>query len=147
MYKRQWLGWKHFIYLGETGEDEDIFSELCHKYIGKPYRRFKAKGTPDYFAMSDEEAIQAELWVNEHFYLMPSINDFTIEKFYDNVSDIENQFNVKFDTTLIDPVGDIQGFKYDLEYLAQKLKYVRRTSKKYNRICLLYTSPSPRDRS
>src|SRR5690348_1486655 len=30
-------GWNHVLFTPETGDAVDIFSELCHKYIGKPF--------------------------------------------------------------------------------------------------------------
>ena len=127
-------GWKHFCYFGETGSDRDIFAELCTKYIGKPFYK---KSRDDKFAMTDQECEIAMTWVNEHFYLMPSTSTFTIEKFYENVDNVENQLGISFQTTIIDPIGDCVGWKYELEYLNQKYINVRRSSAKYNRMDII----------
>lgn len=127
-------GWKHFCYFGETGSDRDIFAELCSKYIGKPFYK---NSRDDKYAMSDTEAEMAMLWVNEHFYLMPSNERFTIEEFYINCSNVENVYGITFDTTIIDPIGDCKGWEYNLEYLNQKYIIVRRSSAKNNRMDII----------
>jgi len=30
-------GWKHVIYSPETGSHVDVYSEIMHKFVGKPY--------------------------------------------------------------------------------------------------------------
>jgi len=130
-------GWKHFLYLGETGEERDIFGELCFKYQKKPYKTMIDTNRPNRYAMSEAERTAAEMWVNEHFYLMPPDSDFTLEKFYENVKNVESQYGVIFNTVSVDPVNDIEDLEYDIKYLNRSLKMVTRQSKANNRIDFL----------
>ncbi len=55
------------IYMGETGDDYDVYGEICSKYKGKPYLKLKASGEINEYAMSDVERYEAETWTDEHF--------------------------------------------------------------------------------
>jgi hypothetical protein len=124
-------GWKHFIYCGEGGNVEHIYHELLHKYIGKPYKYCEEK-----------DKLTAEYFISEHFVIANHDIDFTVKDFYDTVSEAENEFNVKFDTTLFDPFNDIKedlmtfGNRED-KFLADALKQVRISSKNNNRIDII----------
>ncbi len=124
-------GWKHFIYCGEGGNIEHIYTELLHKYLGKPYR------------FADElEKIKAEYFISEHFIICNHDNDYSISDFYTLVSKVERELDIKFNTTLFDPFNDIKdetdlfGGRED-KYLAYALKECRISSKKNNRIDIL----------
>lgn len=125
--------WKHFIYCGEGGNVEHIFYELCHKYLGKHYRD-----------SLENDKIKAEYFVNEHFIICDHDKDYTLDEFYDLVIQAENEFGIKFDTTMFDPFNDV---KEELEmfngredkFLAHALKKSRISSKKYDRIDILIT--------
>ncbi len=121
-------GWKHFIYCGEGGNVEHIFSELIHKYLQKPYQYAEEK-----------DKLHAEYFISEHFVIANHDNDFTISEFYETVKEAEKEFGIKFDTTTFDPFNDI---REELErfngredkFLADVLKQVRISSKANNRI-------------
>ncbi len=128
--------WKHFIYLGENGEVEEIISEIAHKYIRKP---FKGK---EQYAMSESEKTQAEMWIEEHFVFLDDSEDYNLISFYTKVEQSEIEYGIKYDTTLFDPFNDLidetslHGGRDD-KWLAHELKLVRRISKKNNRIDIL----------
>lgn len=129
-------GWKHFIYSGEAGDVQNIFAELISKYCKKPFIKSNA------FSMSESEKTKAEMFINEHFFVANIDNDYTIESFFETISEAENYFSVKFDTTLFDPFNDIimdfEAFSNrEDRYLADALKKVRISSKKNNRIDIL----------
>ena len=121
-------GWKHFIYCGEGGNVEHIYSELLHKYLEKPYQYAEGK-----------DQINAEYFISEHFVIANHDNDFTIKEFYDTVEEAEKEYGIKFDTTTFDPFNDIKeelerfGGRED-KFLADVLKQVRVSSKINNRI-------------
>jgi len=78
-------GWNHVIFSPETGSSAEIFSELCYKYIGKPYVQGQN-------SMTNGEQVRAEMFVNEHFIVIDPIDeDLTITKFYDLVDEIERK--------------------------------------------------------
>lgn len=128
-------GWKHFIYLGENGDVEEIIAELCHKYICKPFKVLSG------YAMDEKERLQAEMFIDEHFIIMDDEKDVTLSEFYDEVSSAESEHNIKFDTTLFDPFNDavdesaIMGGTH--HWLNRELKMVRKISKKNKRIDIL----------
>lgn len=129
-------GWKHFIYLGENGEVEEVIADLCYKYIGKP---FKMKSE---FSMSESERLQAEMFIDEHFVFLDDSRDYSIKEFHKLALQAEVEYGITFSTTLFDPFNDVVdgtkefGNRTDL-WLTNDLKEVRRTSKKYNRIDIL----------
>src|SRR5690554_5288114 len=76
-------GWKHVIFTPETGEFSDVYAELCHKYIGKPYINGE-------YSMSEAQREKAEWFISEHFIVVdPVDSDLTIEGFYSLVDEIE----------------------------------------------------------
>lgn len=128
-------GWKHFVYLGENGEIEEVIAELCYKYIGKS---FKSKSD---YAMTESERIQAEMFIDEHFVFVDDNEDMSLTDFYDLATKAELQYKIKFDTTLFDPFNDAIDESLKMggihHWLNRELKLVRRISKKNNRIDIL----------
>jgi len=124
-------GWKHFIYCGEGGNVEHIYSELLHKYLKKPYNY-----------ADEKEKLHAEYFISEHFIIANHDLDFSIKEFYDTVAEAEKEYNIKFNTTMFDPFNDIKeelekfGNRED-KFLADVLKQVRISSKINNRIDIL----------
>lgn len=123
--------WKHFIYCGEGGNVEHIFSELCHKYLQKPYKY-----------ADEKERIKAEYFINEHFVIADHDKDYKVDDFLDLVQQAEDELKVKFDTTMFDPFNDMidETDKFggrDDKYLAWALKKIRKSSKVNNRIDIL----------
>ena len=127
--------WKHFIYIGEGGDVENVFAELVSKHMGKQYH----KGN---FGASDTDIIYSSQFIEQYFVIANHDTDFTINEFYDTVSSAERELNIKFDTTVFDPFNDIKdetalfGGRED-KYLAHALKQVRISSKKNNRVDIL----------
>lgn len=129
-------GWKHFIYMGENGEVEQIIADLCFKRVKKQF-----VGTSIY-SMTESERTEAEMWLNEYFVFLDDSRDYSIDEFYKECKNAEDEFGIKFDTTLFDPFNDADeqlekfGGRED-KYLKQVLKDVRRVSKQNNRVDIL----------
>lgn len=129
-------GWKHFIYVGEGGDVENIFGELIHKHAQRPF----VKTNP--YHIDDKEFLHSKFFIQKHFVIANHDKEFSVGEFYASVLEAEMEFNMKFDTTLFDPFNDI---KEDVEgfggredkYLATALKTVRVDAKKNNRINIL----------
>lgn len=126
-------GWKHVVFSPETGEPKDIFSELCHKYIGKQFIKGES-------AMTENERVKAEYFIGEHFFVIDPVDeDLTIVGFYEMVDKIEKDLNIKINTTTIDPWNELtEKFEpTDLgredKYLSRILGYVRKNARKTNR--------------
>lgn len=129
-------GWKHFIYIGEGGDVQEVFAELCYKYIEKPFE----KSNP--YHMDDVEYTRAQAFIQKHFVVANHDKDFTVADFYATVMACEKQMKIKFDTTLFDPFNDVKdeselfGGRED-KYLANVLKTVRIDAKRNKRINIL----------
>ena len=129
-------GWKHFVYLGEGGEVEDVIADLCHKLIGKPFKSNSG------YSMSESEKTRAEMFINEHFVFLDDTGDYTLTNFFELAQQAEDEYGIKFNTTCFDPFNDIvdESAKFggrDDKWLAHELKLARRSSKKHNRIDIL----------
>ena len=126
--------WNHIIYSPETGSAEEIFAELCYKFIGKPY--IKSGG----YEMSAYECVLAETFVDKHFVIIDPIDeDLTIDTFYDLCDKIELDLNKKFHTTTIDPWNELtevflpEDLGREDKYLSRILGKVRKNARKTNR--------------
>lgn len=126
-------GWNHVVFSPETGSSAEIFSELCYKYIGKPYVQGKN-------SMSNSEQVSAEMFINDHFIVIDPIDeDLTITKFYDLVDEIERKEGIKIHTTTIDPWNELteEFIHADLgredKYLSRILGLVRKNARKTGR--------------
>lgn len=112
-------GFNHVIFSPETGNPTEIFAELCHAYIGRPY----LKG---FNAMSESERIQAEMFIDEHFIIVDPIDEeLTITEFYELVDTISDETGKKIHTTLIDPWNELSE-EYKQEDLGREDKYLSR---------------------
>lgn len=108
-------GYKVALFSTESGDVEKIFSILCSMYIGKPYSKIRPDGKPNYNAMTDNEADEAEYFLLQHLYIFKQdrkdSNYQTLENIYLQLHKAEEQYNIKFDSLVIDPVYDVQDFE------------------------------------
>lgn len=125
--------WKHVIFSPETGSAAEVYSELCHKYIGKPY-------TIGEFSMSQSEQITAEMFINDHFIVVDPIDeDLTLENFYKLVDEIEKTYEITINTTTVDPWNELteEYIQADLgredKYLSRILGMARKNARKTKR--------------
>jgi len=126
-------GWNHVLYTPETGDAVDIFSELCHKFVGKPF----IKGEN---SMTEIERTKAEYFVDSHFYVIDPIDEeVTIESFFAMVDEVEKKYETTIQTTTIDPWNELTE-RYEKEDLGREDKYlsrilglVRKNARKTNR--------------
>jgi hypothetical protein len=126
-------GWNHVVFSPETGSSAEIFSELCYKYIGKPYVQGQN-------SMTNSEQVSAEMFVNQHFIVIDPIDeDLTITKFYELVDEIERKEQITIHTTTIDPWNELteEYIQSDLgredKYLSRILGQARKNARKTNR--------------
>lgn len=126
--------WNHIIYSPETGSAVEIFAELCHKFIGKPF--LKSNG----YEMTEKEKIKATYFIDKHFVIVDPIDeDLTLDMFYDVCDKIEIETNKHYHTTTIDPWNELteEYLPSDLgredKYLSRILGKVRRNARKKNR--------------
>lgn len=128
-------GWKHFVYLGENGEIEEVIADLCFKYIGKPYKM------TDFNPMTESERVYAEMFIDNHFVFLSDEKDLTLSQFFELVEEAEKNLNIKFDTTLFDPFNDLVDESKEYggthHWLNIELKKIRKISKKAERLDIL----------
>jgi len=127
-------GMKHFCYFGEAGNPEDIFAQLCEKYIGKPYSKIYHNGKFNNFAMTDTELDNAHQFVMNHFFILPIKENISIEEFYNQLALCEKEQCIKFDTATIDPVYELEDFEAQEKKINILLKKVNIECFKNNRI-------------
>jgi hypothetical protein len=112
-------GWNHVVFSPETGDAKDIYSELCHKYIGKPF----VKGEN---AMTESERAQAEYFIDGHFFVVDPIDEeLTVDGFYNLVDEIEKKEKIRIHTTTIDPWNELTE-KFEPSDLGREDKYLSR---------------------
>jgi hypothetical protein len=57
-------GWKHLVYFPDVGNEDEVYSDLIHKYTGKTFdKRYKN-------LITEEEIARATPWVTEHFKVL-----------------------------------------------------------------------------
>lgn len=108
-------GYKVALFSTESGDVEKIFSILCSMYIGKPYSKIRPDGKPNFNAMTDGEADEAEYFLLQHLYIFKQdrkdSNYQTLDSIYGQLAKAEEIYNIKFDSLVIDPVYDVQDFE------------------------------------
>jgi hypothetical protein len=130
-------GWKHLVFSPETGNVEEIYAELCFKYIGKPYFS-TIEGH-----MSESEKTRAEYFISQHFIVIdPKDNTLTVNQFYELADKIEEELGWTFNTTTIDPFNELEwdgkGLSRDL-VIEKQLGDCRRNARKTGRHNCLIT--------
>ncbi len=99
-------GRKHFILSPETGQPEDVYSEIISKYIAKPIRKISTGNKENIYAMSDSEFENAYQWAREHFYVVDPLNDlpnnYDIVDIYKLKEEVESNSGWTFSTIIID---------------------------------------------
>jgi len=132
-------GLNHVIFSPETGNTQEIYSELCHSFVGKQY----VKG---HVQMTEAERVHAEQFINNHFVIVDPIDeDLTLENFYSLVDDIEIHTGKTIHTTLVDPWNELtEQFEPDDlgredKYLSRMLGYARKNARAKNRHHFLVT--------
>jgi hypothetical protein len=130
-------GWKHIVFTPETGNVQQVFAELCHKYIRKPYF-----STID-GCMNESERVTAEMFITDHFVVIdPKDDTITIKEYYKIVDQVEKDLDIKFNTTTIDPFNELEydsnGMSRDLA-IEKQLGDCRRNARKTGRHNCLIT--------
>lgn len=108
-------GFKVAIFTTESGDVEKVFSQFCGYYMGKPYAKIRPDGKPNNFAMTDDEASEAEYFMMQHLFVFKqdrkNTKYQTLENIYSELAKAEDFYNIKFDSLVIDPVYDVDDFE------------------------------------
>lgn len=127
----EFYGYKHVIYSPESGDKHAVFAELVSKFLRKPFYK-NINGH-----ISEQELYHGRAFINEHFFVIdPEDSDLSIEDFYKLVDEIENEYEVKINTTSCDPFNELKhefnGERQDL-YIENRLGFIRKNAMKHKR--------------
>ena len=125
--------WKHFIYCGESGNEEHVYYELLSKYLSRPYKYAEEK-----------DRVLAQAFISEHFVVVNQNQEYSIDSFNQAIDEAENELHIKFDTVMFDPFNDLEDERSkhggrDDKFLSDVLKKTRINSAIKNRIDILVT--------
>lgn len=124
-------GWKHAIWLTETGKKEEIVMELVMIYLGKSYF------SRDNFPTEAEEDAALE-WLSQYFFIIDHEEDMlNVRSIYEAVARFEKESGVQIDTVSIDNASNLsrepgQERWSIAEYMNYLMRATSRTSSKRN---------------
>ncbi len=131
-------GWRHAIFSPESGESENIASELISKLYRKPFCK-KIRGS-----ITEDELKKGKIWVDKHFRIFDQDDgEDTVERFM-RLTDQCELDGFRPHTTLIDPWNELHhdlskhGGRQDL-YLEDALGFFRKDAILKRRINCLIT--------
>lgn len=130
MHLMQNHDFKVFGYFGEDGYGEDIIAEFSEVYIGMKYPKLQPNGSIDNYAMTDAQKDEAHAFLSTRLFICELLDDevFTMEYFYSDLDKAEEQLGFKFDSAVIDPIYDVEGFE-------AKEKMINKILSKFNKKC------------
>mgnify|MGYP000141465632 CR=1 FL=1 len=123
-------GWKHLLYLPDVGNEDEIMSDLIHKYIGKTFdKRYPNR-------ITDVEIMNATPWILEHFLILTKRDlkaKLSPYEFWDLAVQIKKEKGLH--TASIDSWKDmrhdVQKFGRDDKYLEDVLSYRNAVAEKH----------------
>lgn len=130
-------GFKVAIFTTESGDVEKVFSQFCGYYIGKPYAKLRPDGKPNHYAMTDDEASEAEYFMLQHLYVFKqdrkNTKYQTLENIYYELAKAEDFYNIKFDSLVIDPIYDVDDFEPKADEVLRVLNRINLEAEENNR--------------
>lgn len=124
-------GWKHAIWLTETGKKEEIIMDFVMSFTGKSYF------DPDNYPTEEEEDA-ALTWLQNHIYIIDHEEAMlNLQDIYKAVAEFERTTGIKMDTVSIDNASNLSrepGFEKlsVAEYMNYLMRTTARTSLKEN---------------
>lgn len=133
-------GWRHAVCSPETGDASDIYAELIQMVVQKDL--VDTYGNQ----MTEAERLAAEVWVSEHFFVVPVEKEdgtsLGLFEFYDVVDKMCIDLGISIQTTLADPFDefDIDWGKGQRDIVLEKVLIdVRKNAKKTTRYNIITT--------
>ncbi len=126
-----YYGWKHLVYLPDSGNEKEIIADLLHKLTGKTFdKRFKN-------LITDFEITSELPWLLEHFKILTKKDlkkKLTPYQFWDLAAKLKDEEGLH--TATIDAWKDMhhdtQKFGRDDKYLEDVLSYRNAIAEKHN---------------
>lgn len=136
---------KHKFYVAlfttESGDIEKVFSQFCGMYQGKPYSLKKPDGSINSYAMSDDEASEAEYFIRKYLYVFKQDRKNskyqTLENIYKELAKAEDLYGIKFDTLVLDPIYDVDDFEPKADEVLRVLNRINLEAEENNRFDII----------
>ncbi len=129
------------LFTTESGDVEKVFSQFCGLYQGKPYTKVRPDGKVNSYAMSDDEASEAEYFLLSNLYIFKQdrkdIKYQTLENIYTELAKAENLYNIKFDSLVIDPIYDVDDFEPKASEVLRVLNRINLEAEENNRFDII----------
>lgn len=129
------------LFTTESGDVEKVFSQFCGLYQGKPYSKIRPDGKQNSFAMSDDEASEAEGFLLDHLYVFKQDRKNTayqtLENIYKELSKAEELYHIKFDSLVIDPIYDVDDFEPKANEVLRVLNRINLEAEENNRFDII----------
>ena len=129
------------LFTTESGDVEKVFAYFCGLYIGKPYSKVRPDGKPNQYAMSDNEATEAEYFIRQHLYVFrqdrKNTKYQTLENIYKELKHTEDTYGFKFDSMVIDPIYDVDDFEPKAEEVLRVLNRINLEAEENNRFDII----------
>lgn len=125
------------LFTTESGDVEKVFAQFCGMYQGKPYSKLRPDGSKNNFAMSDDEADEAEHFLLDKLYVFKQnrkdTSYQTLDNIYKELEKAEQFYGIKFDTLVIDPIYDVDDFEPKASEVLRCLNRINLEAEENNR--------------
>lgn len=129
------------LFTTESGDVEKVFSYFCGLYQGKSYAKLRTDGKPNPYAMTDKEAEEAELFLADKLYIFKQDRKDSsyqsLENIYKQLAEAEKDFDIKFDTLVIDPIYDVDDFEPKASEVLRCLNRINLEAEENNRFDII----------
>ncbi|WP_238584534.1 hypothetical protein [Chryseobacterium sp. Leaf180] len=129
------------LFTTESGDVEKVFTQFCGLYQGKPYTKIKPDGSVNSFAMSDDEADEAEYFMRNHLFIFKQDRKDskyqTLENIYQQLAKMEELMEIKFDSLVIDPIYDVDDFQPKADEVLRVLNRINLEAEENNRFDII----------
>lgn len=135
------FGLTHCIFTPETGNVDEIFLELAHKWIGQTL--------VGNFAVNEKTRYKALQDISRYFHIISVDNEVTLQDIFGMLDEYEKKLGININTLTIDPFNELQwnlnGLPRDM-WLENTLGDIRRQARKRNKHITIITHPIESDR-
>lgn len=125
------------LFSNESGRTQNVFSMYYSLYIGKPFSKFRPDGKRNEYCMSDSEMYKAMKFFQDKLFVWSEKNKVKevrdLDRIYKEVERTQNDYTMKFDSVVLDPIYDVDGFEPKAESVRQTLERVDFECKQNNR--------------
>lgn len=125
------------IFTTESGDVEKVFAHFCGLYQGKPYSKKRPDGSKNSYAMTEDEADEAENFLLDKLYVFKQDRKDSayqsLDNIYKELAKAEDHYGIKFDTLVIDPIYDVDDFEPKASEVLRCLNRINLEAEENNR--------------